>query len=284
MVDWDARQYLQFESERTRPAIDLLARVEGSASRAVDLGCGPGNSTELLVARFPAAEIVGVDSSDDMLAKARARLPKLDFERADIASWRPVALPDVIFANAAMQWVPGHAGVMARLIDDLAPGGRLAVQMPDNIDEPTHVLMRETAARQPFAAKLIGAAAQREAIGAFEDYYAALAARGARLDLWRTTYAHILESPQAIVEWVKGTGLRPFLAPLTAAEQTDYLAAYGAAIVKAYRPMADGRVILRFPRLFIVAVKDAPRRGSRRVKGSTPHSTRRAMIAHQDRR
>jgi trans-aconitate 2-methyltransferase len=284
MADWDARQYLQFESERTRPAIDLLARVEGSASRAVDLGCGPGNSTELLVARFPAAEIVGVDSSDDMLAKARARLPNLGFEKADIVSWRPGAPPDVIFANAVMQWAPGHVGVMTRLIDDLAPGGRLAVQMPDNFDEPTHALMRETAARQPFAAKLVGAPAQREAIGAFEDYYAALSSGGARLDLWRTTYAHILESPQAIVEWVKGTGLRPFLAPLTAGEEADYLAAYGAAIAKAYPPMADGRVVLRFPRLFIVAVKAALARSSRRVKGSTPHSIRRARIAKQGRR
>jgi trans-aconitate 2-methyltransferase len=285
MADWDAQQYLQFESERTRPAIDLLARVAGSARRVVDIGCGPGNSTELLVARFPGAEVVGLDSSDDMLAMARARLPNLEFERADIASWRSVTPPDVIFANAVMQWVPGHVGVMARLVDDLAPGGRLAVQMPDNIDEPTHVLMRETAAGQPFAAKLIGAAAEREAIGAFEDYYATLAARGARLDLWRTTYAHVLESPPAIVEWVKGTGLRPFLAPLTAGEEADYLAAYGAAIARAYPPMADGRVILRFPRLFIVAVKDAPRRGSRGVKASKARlDAPGEMIAEQGRR
>jgi trans-aconitate 2-methyltransferase len=255
MSDWDARQYLRFEGERTRPAVDLLARVGGSARAAIDLGCGPGNSTELLVARFSAAEIVGLDSSDDMLSKARQRLPNVRFEKGDVATWRATTAPDVIFANAVMQWVPDHSVVMARLVDELAPGGRLAVQMPDNLDEPSHALMRETAARPRFARKLGEAAAARATIGAFEDYYMALAARGARVDVWRTTYAHILEGPQAIVEWVKGTGLRPFLDPLSADEKEDYLTAYGAAIAEAYPPLPDGRVMLRFPRLFIVAAK-----------------------------
>jgi len=268
MADWNARQYLQFESERTRPAIDLLARVEGGARRVVDLGCGPGNSTELLAARFPAAELVGIDSSEDMLAKARTRLPRVAFEKADLRAWRPSSPLDVIFGNAVMQWVPAHREVMARLFDDLAPGGRLAVQMPDNHDEPTHVLMRETAALQPFAAKLAAASAERDAVATFEDYYAALAAHGAQLDLWRTTYAHVLPAPQAIVEWVKGTALRPFLAPLRASEQADFLSRYGATIAKAYPPMADGRVILRFPRLFIVAVKPPRERSSRPVRNS----------------
>jgi trans-aconitate 2-methyltransferase len=277
MVDWDARQYLQFESERTRPAIDLLARVEGAARRAVDLGCGPGNSTELLAARFPGAEVVGIDSSDNMLAKARERLPRVVFEKADLRTWRPPQPIDVIFANAVMQWVPGHVKVMARLIEELAPGGRLAVQMPDNHDEPTHVSMREIAALKPFAAKLAATSAQRDAVPAFEDYYVALAGSGAELDLWRTTYAHVLPAPEAIVEWVKGTALRPFLAPLTASEQMDFLSRYGAAIAKAYPRMPDGRVILRFPRLFIVAVKRAPAQGSRRVKGSKPNLRRQAI-------
>jgi trans-aconitate 2-methyltransferase len=270
MADWDARQYLQFENERTRPAVDLLAQVGGSARRAVDLGCGPGNSTELLVARFPKAEVAGFDSSDDMLAKARARLPNVVFEKADVTSWRGAAPTDVILANAVMQWIPNHIAVLARLVGELAPGGRLAVQMPDNLDEPTHALMRETAALKPFSARLSRAAAQREAIGAFEDYYAALAPHCARLDFWRTTYAHVLAGPQAIVEWVKGTGLRPFLDPLSASEKKDYLAAYGEAIAKAYPQLPDGRVLLRFPRLFIVAVKSATRQGARLKRQATP--------------
>ncbi len=257
MSDWDARQYLQFEAERTRPAADLLAQVGGAAKRVVDLGCGPGNSTELLIERFPQAEAIGVDSSDDMLAKARQRLPAVRFEKCDVAEWRPDLTPDIIFANALMQWVPNHIEIMARLVEALAPGGRLAVQMPDNLDEPSHALMRETAALPPFAAKLAAAAAAREPIGAFEDYYAALAPRAARLDLWRTTYAHELAGPAAIVEWVKGTGLRPFLDPLTPEEKAEFLGRYGEAIAKAYPSLPDGRSLLRFLRLFIVAVKAA---------------------------
>jgi trans-aconitate 2-methyltransferase len=257
MSDWDARQYLQFEAERTRPAADLLAQVAGGAERVVDLGCGPGNSTEVLVQRFPHAEAIGVDSSEDMLAKARQRLPAVRFEKGDVAEWRPDAAPNIIFANALMQWVPNHIAVMARLLDGLAPGGRLAVQMPDNLDEASHALMRETAALPSFAAKLAAAASVREPIGAFEDYYAALAPRAARVDLWRTTYAHVLAGPAAIVEWVKGTGLRPFLDPLTPAEKAEFLERYGEAIAKAYPPLPDGRALLRFPRLFVVAVKAA---------------------------
>lgn len=257
MSDWDARQYLQFEAERTRPAADLLAQVAGAAKLVVDLGCGPGNSTELLIQRFPQAQAIGVDSSDDMLAKARQRLPAVRFEKCDVAEWRPDAAPDIIFANALMQWVPRHVDVMAHLVDALAPGGRLAVQMPDNLDEPSHVLMRETATLPAFAGKLAQAASAREPLGAFEDYYAALASRAARVDLWRTTYAHVLAGPAAIVEWVKGTGLRPFLDPLAPAEKAEFLDHYGAAIAKAYPPLPDGHVLLRFPRLFIVAVKDA---------------------------
>ena len=258
MSDWDARQYLRFESERTRAAADLLARVHGEARLVVDIGCGPGNSTELLVTRFPNAEIIGLDSSDDMLAKARQRLPRVAFEKADVATWRPAAAPDVIFANAVMQWVPDHVNAMIRLVEQLAPGGRLAVQTPDNLDQPTHALMREIAERPAFKHKLAEAAASREPIGAFADYYAALAPHCENVDLWRTTYAHVLAGPDAIVEWVKGTGLRPFLEPLKPDERDEYLALYRAAIAKAYPPAPDGRVLLLFPRLFIVAAKAGP--------------------------
>jgi trans-aconitate 2-methyltransferase len=255
MSDWDARQYLKFERERTRAAVDLLAQIEGPARLAVDLGCGPGNSTELVAARFTSAEILGVDNSDDMLAKARKRLPSINFNKGDVAIWRSAVAPDVVFANAVMQWIPRHIDVMKRLVDQLAPGGRLAVQMPDNWDEPTHRLMRDTASLPRFAAKLAKAETARDPIGSFEDYYAALAPACARIDLWRTTYAHVLASPEAIVEWVKGTGLRPFLDPLDEAETRDFLAHYGAAIAKAYPAQPDGRVLLRFPRFFVVAVK-----------------------------
>jgi trans-aconitate 2-methyltransferase len=256
MADWSAAQYLRFEAERTRPAADLLARVpDGSIDRVADLGCGPGNSTELLRDRFPQAAIVGVDSSDDMLAEARLRLPRVTFEKADIARWRAGAPLDLIFANAVLQWIPDHIAVMVRLMSELATGGRLAMQTPDNLDQPSHVLMREVAARAPFRAKLAGAAAAREEIGAFVDYYAALAPICAEIEAWRTTYVHALSGPNAIVDWVAGTGLRPFLAPLAPDERQAFLAQYRDEIAAAYPPLADGRVLLPFPRLFVVAVR-----------------------------
>ena len=254
MEDWSARQYLQFEAERTRPAFDLLARIARQvAERIVDLGCGPGNSTELLLNRFPHAELIGLDSSDDMLAKARARLPRVKFEKADVAHWRGAGSFDVIFANAVLQWVPDHIGLMVRLAGELAPGGNLAVQMPDNFDQPSHVLMRKVASRAPFRDKLAAASAARETIGAFADYYSALAPCYAAIDIWRTTYVHALPGPDAIVEWVKGTGLRPFLDPLAADEKQAFLSQYRDEIALAYPTLADGRVLLPFPRLFIVA-------------------------------
>lgn len=261
MEDWSATQYLHFEAERTRPAYDLLGRVPGGAkARIADLGCGPGNSTELLANRFPGADILGLDSSDDMLAKARLRLPNRRFEKTDVALWRGGDRLDLIFANAVLHWVPGHIDLMVRLTAQLMPGGCLAVQMPDNFDEPSHVLMRKVAMRAPFKDKLGGANAAREAIGAFVDYYAALVGDCAMIDIWRTIYVHALAGPDAIVEWVKGTGLRPFLAPLDSRETEAFLAQYREEIAAAYPPLADGRVLLPFPRLFIVAARRAPSR------------------------
>jgi trans-aconitate 2-methyltransferase len=160
----------------------------------------------------------------------------------------------LIFANAVLQWIPGHIDLMVRLMWQLAPGGRLAVQVPDNLEEPSHVLMRQIAAEPLFREKLAGSSG-RERIGAFADYYVALTPHCAEIDVWRTTYVHALNGPAAIVEWLQGTGLRPFLAPLSVEERGTFQARYGEAITAAYPPLADGRVLLPFPRLFVVAVK-----------------------------
>ena len=255
-MTWSAAQYLKFEHERTRPVHDLVARIPNSeVVRAADIGCGPGNSTEVLRERYPEAGVVGLDSSPDMIEAARKRLPGVAFEVADIREWRPKEPLDVILANAVLQWIPDHETLFPALMAKLGPGGALAVQMPDNLDEPSHRLMGEVAGNGPWAAKLKGAADARTERH-LADWYFRLARRhAARFDIWRTTYFHPLAGARAIVEWLKGTGLRPFLDPLEEGERDAFLARYEEAIAEAYPAEADGTVLLPFPRLFIVAAR-----------------------------
>ncbi|HXE22558.1 MAG TPA: trans-aconitate 2-methyltransferase [Rhodoferax sp.] len=258
MRDWNPDLYRRYEDERTRPAQDLLARVPlERALRVVDLGCGPGNSTELLVRRFAGAQVVGTDNSEAMLESAHQRLPHVRFEFSDIARWAPdVALggaPDLIYANAALQWVPDHATLLPRLFSLLAPGGVLAIQMPDNRQESTHQLMRELAAQAPWAASIGDADSVRTELLDVGGYYDLLAPQAAQVDVWRTIYQHPMASAAAIVEWLRGTGLRPYVERLSPALQASYLAEYEHRIAQAYPARADGRLLLAFPRLFIVA-------------------------------
>jgi trans-aconitate 2-methyltransferase len=255
-MTWSAAQYTKFEAERNRPIHDLLAQIPNDrVATAADIGCGPGNSTELLQRRFPGATLTGMDSSPEMIAAAKQRLPGVRFNLDDIAAWRGDGGPfDVILSNAALQWVPNHESLMPALLGHLAPGGSLAVQVPDNLEEPAHRLMRSTAAEGPWAAKLSGSAKARPVRHDADWYYRALTAAGATVDLWRTTYFHVLAGGAgAVVEWFKGTGLRPFLQPLDEAEQKDFLAQYQAAVAEAYPAQSDGTVLLPFPRLFFVA-------------------------------
>ena len=252
MSDWNPALYSRFEDERTRPAAELLARVPLDAPRnVVDLGCGPGNSTELLVARFPAARVVGTDNSQAMLATARQRLPQVSFEPGDIAEWAPAEPVDLAYANASLQWVSDHERLLPRLLSALAPGGVLAVQMPDNLDEPSHRLMRETARAQQ-GAVADAANAQRARLLTAEQYYDLLAPQ-AEVDVWRTTYHHRMDDAAAIVQWLRATGLKPYVDPLTPEQQARFLTEYQSRIELAYPVRADGKRLLAFPRLFIVA-------------------------------
>ena len=256
MADWSAQQYLKFEDERTRPARDLLAQIPlQEARKVVDIGCGPGNSTELLVRRWPLASVIGVDTSADMLKQARDRLPAQAFIEANVEHWAPPAHTDVIFANAVFQWVPGHLKQLQRLLAQLPSGGVLAVQIPDSLDEPAHVLIRELAHEEPWREQLSEKARVRDAVPPPAVYYDALSPLCTHFQIWHTVYYHVLESSAGVVEWVKGTGLRPFLDLLEPAEAKQFLAEYTARIAAAYPPQADGRVVFRFPRIFIVAVK-----------------------------
>ena len=252
-MNWSAKQYSTFEQERTRPVRDLVAALPaGPVGLACDLGCGPGNSTEVLATRYPDATLIGIDSSDDMVQAARQRLPGRQFTVADIATWNAPRPADVLLANASLQWLPDHQVLYPRLVAQLAPGGHLAVQTPDNLDEPAHRLMREVAGSGPWAGKI--GAVRHATRHAAADYYALLRPHCSQLDVWRTTYFHPLaRGPAAVVEWFKGTGLLPFLAPLDADEREAFLAAYQAAVAGAYPALPDGTVLLPFPRLFLVA-------------------------------
>ena len=255
MTAWSATQYVKFEDERSRPAAELLARVPlAEPRRVVDIGCGPGNSTELLLARYPAAEVVGLDSSPAMLAAARKRLPAVAFVEADVVAWAPGSPVDLLYSNATFQWVRGHRDVAKRLLATLPAGGALALQMPDNLAEPTHRLMHDVALEGPWRQKF-AAPIEREEIPPAAAYYDLLKPLAANVDIWTTIYNHPLADAAATLEWVRGTGLRPYLARLTPDEERAYLADYLARLREAYPPLVDGRVLLRFPRLFIVAVK-----------------------------
>ena len=250
MSEWDPRQYLKFEDERTRPARDLLAQVPlTTVRRGIDLGCGPGNSTELLVQRYPQAVIGGVDSSEEMLRQARQRLPQCEFALGDLRDWSPAESVDLLFANATYQWVPDHLQAMRRAVAALGEGGVLAVQMPDNTREPSHTAMEVVAKRFGIAE---GARADLPSPGA---YYDALKPLCRSVEIWHTIYNHPLADAAAIAEWFRGSALRPFLASLDPERSREFASAYIREIEPHYSVRADGRVLLRFPRLFVVAVR-----------------------------
>jgi len=252
--DWNSALYLKFERERTRAARDLLFQLPAFDPPIIyDLGCGPGNSTELLKQTFPNAEIVGVDSSEEMLAAARERVRGASFVAQRVEDWRPAGKAGLIFANAVLQFVPDHKALMPRLASHLLEGGWLAVQMPRNIHEMSHALMRMVAADGPWADRLVPIAKTRPVIGSAEDYYHELAPSSAHFEIWETIYVHPLDGPKGIVEWFEGSALRPFLDPLRPSERQAFLARYEEELAAAYPRQSNGKVLLRYPRLFFVA-------------------------------
>ena len=256
MADWSAQQYLKFEDERTRPPRDLLAQIPLSEARKiVDIGCGPGNSTELLVRRWPNATVIGIDTSADMLRQARERLPQQTFIEANVAHWVPPEGTDLLFANAIFQWVPGHLKQLQRLLGRLPAGGVLAVQIPDSLEEPAHLLMREVASEGPWARQLSEKARLRDEVPPPNGYYDALSPLCTHLDIWHTIYNHPLADADAVVEWVKGTGLRPFIDDLDDPTRARFMASYRRGIDAAYPARADGKRLFPFPRLFLIAVR-----------------------------
>jgi trans-aconitate 2-methyltransferase len=252
-MTWNPETYLRFADHRTRPAAELLGRVPLVEPRfIVDLGCGPGNSTALLAARWPGARIVGVDRSPDMLARARTSGLNVEWVEADATAFGPDAPPDLIFANALFQWLPDHAALFPRLMARLAPGGVLAIQMPGNFDAPSHMLLAETARDGPWADR-VADQVRLAPVAAPAAYYEILAPQSGVLDIWTTEYLQVLHGPDAVLEWVRGTALTPFLARLEADEQEAFVAAYRARLRAAYPLRADDTVLFPFRRIFLVA-------------------------------
>jgi trans-aconitate 2-methyltransferase len=251
---WDPGQYRRFADERARPFFDLVARIGTDAPRSVvDLGCGPGDLTVDLARRWPAAAIVGIDSSAEMIAAAHRgeKRPFVSFAVADLRDWQPDARVDVLVCNAVLQWVPGHLRLLPRWVSWLSGGGWLAFQLPGNFDQPPHAVLREMAA-SPRWRPLIGEAELTRQAGDLTGYLDVLAGAGCQVDAWETTYLHILHGADPVVEWVKGTALRPVLAVLDDAETAEFLAEYRDRMRRAYPPRSFGTV-LPFRRVFVVA-------------------------------
>jgi trans-aconitate 2-methyltransferase len=255
-VRWDPSQYLRYSDLRGRPFVELTARIAAqSPSCVVDLGCGTGEQTAMLAERWPAAAVAGLDSSPDMIetAQQHAIADRLTFAVADLRGWRPERPVDVITANAVLHWVPGHLDLLGDLAAALAPGGWLAFQVPDNFGEPSHTLLRDLRLSPRWRDRLGEGADRTAGVERPETYLRALVDLGLEPDVWQTSYLHVLPGDDAVLEWVKGTALRPVLTLLDDdGERQDFLDEYAAALRGVY-PKQDVGTVFPFRRTFAVA-------------------------------
>jgi trans-aconitate 2-methyltransferase len=250
---WDPAQYLRWSDHRLRPAVDLLQRVPlTSPTRVVDLGCGTGNVTALLRARWPEARVTGVDASKAMLERARASDGGVEWLEADVATWTPAAPVDVLFSNATLHWIDDHAALFPRLVTLMTTGGALAVQMPRNFGEPSHTSIYEVAREARWRDRL-EKLIRPEPTKPPEFYWDLLAPRVSALDVWETVYTQALTGDNPVADFVKGSWLKPFLDALQPQERDRFEHAYRARVARAYPPRADGTTLFPFRRLFIVA-------------------------------
>lgn len=252
-MKWNPSEYLKYENERSLPCMDLLSRISlNNPKHIVDLGCGPGNSTELLFNRYPEALICGVDNSKEMLNAAKKRLPAFEFIQADLSTWRPSKSVNLLFANAVFQWIPNHLDVIKQMLNNLQPGSVLALQIPDNLNEPSHALMRQIASEDVWKV-YFQEPINRERILSPEAYYNALKPYCKNLAFWNTSYRHVLDDASKIVEMIKSTGLSPYLQKLPKEKQENFLLDYSRGVSKAYPSLYDGSVLFSFPRFFMIA-------------------------------
>ena len=250
---WDPSLYLKFTDHRLRPAVDLMARVPLAEARTVyDLGCGPGNVTRLLAERWPRARVTGIDASPDMLARAR-EIPGISWQQSDLARWRAESPAELVYSNAAFHWLDDHETLFPRLLGQVAPGGFLAVQMPRQHLNPSHRILFELV-REPSWACLADATREDPAHEPGR-YYEWLAPQAAMLDIWETEYLHVLEGGDPVLSWFMGSILRPVLDRLEPSRRSEFLRVYGEQLAAAYPARPDGKTLLPFLRIFIVAQK-----------------------------
>lgn len=262
---WDPGQYLRYGGHRLRPAIELLQRIDLDApERCWDIGCGAGEIAIAMTERWPDATVIGLDASAEMLAKGKAAAggDRVDWVQADIVGWTPDRPADVIYANAALQWVGEHETLFPRLMQALAPGGVLAVQMPLSWPQTSHRLLREVLANgnggEGYGDADLRAGVGRKWVDEGEDYFNLVRPYADRIDIWKTEYLQELAGEDPVLEWVKGSALRPVLTALGDDAAAGYLAEYGAALRKAYPKRPDGGTLYPFARLFVVARRAAP--------------------------
>lgn len=255
MTNWNPSQYLRFGNERLQPVIDLIGRIPLESPRVIyDLGCGTGSGTVILKERWPGARVTGVDSSESMLERTRTLEADVSWQHSDLNAWESSAPADLIFSNAVFHWLDDHHTLFPRLMTNVAPGGILAVQMPLMWRAPTHRLIAGTVRGGPWQERLEPHLREFPVLEG-QEYYDLLIGQASSIDMWETTYYHILEGPDPVVEWLKGSILRPLLDLLEEPEAEIFLEMYSSQISQAYPQQPDGKTVLPFRRLFFMATK-----------------------------